>query len=97
MQLSARVVVGIVSFSVAMTGCVLANFFLTMMIGEINRKREEGRQVSYFGMTPPKMLRIFREYRSSFASGNLDTLALTSFAVAVAALISMAVCMGLVG
>ena|GEM_PF-3709943 len=54
-----------------MTGVFLKNMFLIMMIGEINRKRQEGNLVSYFGFIFPKMLQIFREYRSSYPDGKL--------------------------
>jgi hypothetical protein len=32
--------------------------FVIMTIGEINRKKEDARLISYFGFTPPKVLRI---------------------------------------
>jgi hypothetical protein len=59
----AGVIVLIISFGVAVSGIIVANMFLFMMIGEINRKRDEGNLLSYFGFTFPKMLRIFSEYR----------------------------------
>lgn len=63
--MSERLIVGmILSFCFAMSGAFLANMFLTMMIGEINRKRQGGNLVSYFGFTFPKVVRIFSEYRS---------------------------------
>lgn len=65
--MSLRLIVGVISFSVATTGIILANLFLAIMIGEINRKRQDGNLVSYFG---PKILRIFDEYRSSYPTGN---------------------------
>lgn len=91
--MSARTIVGVVSFGSAVTGMFLANMFLTMMIGEINRKREEGNLVSYFGFTFPKMLRIFGEYRRSYPTGKLHVYALSAIALAMLGLISVAVCL----
>ena len=64
--MSTRVIIGIASFCAVMTGLILANMFLFMMIGEINRKRAEGNLVSYFGFAFPKMQRIFSEYRIKY-------------------------------
>jgi hypothetical protein len=57
------------------------------MIGEINRKKEDGRLISYFGFTPPKVLRIFAEYRRLYPNGRLHISALAVFAIAMVALI----------
>lgn len=95
--MSERAIAGIVSFCFVLTGLFLANMFLMMMIGEINRKREEGNLVSYFGFTFPKMLRIFGEYRSLYPDGKLRVYALGSFALAMLGLISVAVCLRIVG
>jgi hypothetical protein len=96
-QLSARFVVGAVSFFVATGFTVLANTFLTIMIAEINRKRGEGDLESYFDFTPAKMRRIFAEYRSLYPRGRLHILALGAFGVAVSGLISVALCLGAFG
>lgn len=95
--MSERVVTGIISFCFAMTGLFLANMFLMMMIGEINRKREEGDLVSYFGFTFPKMLRVFAEYRRTYPSGRLHLCSLGAFAIALLGLISVAVCLHILG
>jgi len=58
-----------------------------MMIGEINRKREDGKLISYFGFTPPKTIRIFDEYRRLYPHGKLHIYALAVFALAMIALI----------
>ena len=50
-----RLIIGIFSLCFAITGLVVANMFLFMMIGEINRKREGENLVSYFGFAFPKM------------------------------------------
>lgn len=91
--MSERTIAGIVSFCLALTGLFLANMFLMMMIGEINRKRQEGNLVSYFGFTFPKMLRVFSEYRRSYPGGKLHAYALGAFALAMLSLIAVAVCL----
>jgi hypothetical protein len=95
--MSARAITGIISFCVTMTGLFLANMFLTMMIGEINRKRPDGSLASCFGFTFPKMVRIFAEYRSSYPNGKLHIYAWAAFALAMIGLISVAVCLHIIG
>jgi hypothetical protein len=97
MLTNARVISGVVSFCKALTGLFLANMFLIMMIGETNRRRQDGSLISYFGFTFQKMLRIFREYRSSYPKGKLHIYALAAFARAMASLVSVAVCLHIVG
>jgi len=80
-----------------MTGMFLANMTLIMMIGEINRKRQEGNLISYFGFTFPKLLRIFREYRSLYPDGKLRIYNLAAFAIAMSALISVGARIGIIG
>jgi hypothetical protein len=91
--MSERAIAGIASLCFVLTGLFLANMFLMMMIGEINRKREEGNLISYFGFTFPKMLRIFGEYRRSYPSGKLHVCALGAFGLAVVGLVSVAACL----
>jgi len=57
----------------------------------INRKKEDGRLISYFGFTPPKVLRIFAEYRRLYPNGKLHIYALTVFTIAMIALIVVGV------
>jgi tellurite resistance protein TehA-like permease len=95
--MSERAIVGIVSFCFVLTGLFLANMFLMMMIGEVNRKRDEGNLISYFGFTFPKMLRIFGEYRRSYPSGRLHVYALGAFGLAMLSLITVAVCARIIG
>lgn len=95
--MSARVIVGIVSICLALTGLVLANMFLFMMIGEINRKRQDGSLVSYFGFTFSKMLLIFGEYRHLYPGGHLHIYALAAFSTAIIGLASVAACLRIIG
>ena len=81
----------------AISGVVLANMFLIMMIGEINRQRREDELISYFGFTFPKMQLIFREYRRLYPRGKLRLYAVTSFAAGMISLIVVAVCLHIIG
>ena len=60
-----------VVFLVLVSSAVVSGYFQNMMIGEINRRRSEGDQMSYVGFTLPKGLRIFREYRNLYPHGKL--------------------------
>lgn len=95
--MSERAIAGVVSFCFALTGLLLANMFLLMMIGEINRKRKEGDLVSYFGFAFPKMLRIFREYRTSSPEGDLHVYTWLAFALGLIGLINVAVYLRILG
>lgn len=97
MLANTRFVIGVVSFGLALTGMFLGNMFLVMMIGEINRKRQDGNLVSYFGFTPSKMWQIFGEYRSSYPKGKAHIYFLVSLALAMAGLVSVAVCLRIIG
>lgn len=87
MQMNLWLVIGIIAFCLALSGVILANMFVIMMIGEINRKREDGKYISYFGFTPPKTIRIFDEYRRLCPNGKLHIYALAVFVLAMIALI----------
>jgi hypothetical protein len=95
--MSTRAIIGIISFCLAMTGLFLANMLLTMMIGEINRKRQDGNLVSYFGFTFPKMAQIFGEYRRSYPNESLHIYALIAFVLALIGLVVAAVCLRIIG
>jgi hypothetical protein len=69
----------IICLCLALTGVFLAGMFGYMMIGEINRKREDGDLISYFGFTFPKLVRIFVEYQRLYPSGRLHIYALLAF------------------
>jgi hypothetical protein len=95
--LDARAILAIISFCLALTGLFVANLLLTMMIGEINRTRKNGTLIFYVGFTFPKVLRVFSEYRASHPNGNLHIYTLVAFALAVASLIGVAVCLRIIG
>ncbi len=93
--MSARVIVGVILFSFVVSGLVLSNIFLLMMIGEINRERKDDKPILYFGSTFPKMLLIFREYKRSYPAGKLHIYSLVAFAIALVALIGVGLCVGI--
>jgi hypothetical protein len=94
--MSTTVVVALISLCLMISGFVSANMFLLMMIGEINRQRQEGDLISYFGFTPLKTLRIFREYRRLYPDGKLHVYSLISFAIAVISLIIVWECLHII-
>jgi hypothetical protein len=95
--MSTRAITGIISFCIAMTGIFLANMFLMMMIGEINRKRPDGNLVSYFGFAPLKVIRIFGEYRGLYPNGRMHMYSFAAIACTMIGLASTAVCFRIIG
>jgi hypothetical protein len=95
--MSARVLTGIILFCVSMTGVFLGNLFLFMMIGEVNRKRPDGEQISYFGHHYFKTKWIFGEYRKLYPEGAIHVYVLISIAVAFSGLVGVAVCCRVIG
>lgn len=95
--MSARMLTGIVLFCISMTGVFLANLFFFKMIGEVNRKRPNGEQISYFGHHYFKTKRIFGEYRTFYPEGNVHICMLISGAVAFSGMVGVAVCMRIIG
>jgi hypothetical protein len=95
--MSARVIIGIVAFCVAGTGVFLGNMLTMIMIAEINRKRQEGDLVSYFGFTPQKSRMIFREYRRLYPNGKLHIYSYLALAAVVSGMITVAVCARIIG
>jgi tellurite resistance protein TehA-like permease len=93
----AGVIVLIIAFGVAVSGIIVANMFLFMMIGEINRKRDEGNLLSYFGFTFPKMLRNSVNTARLYPRGTLHIYSLAAFALGVVGLLVVAVGLRIIG
>ena len=89
------VTLGLIGLSAAVTGLFLANTLVTMMIGEINRKKSDDHLIAYFGFAPPKMGMIFQEYRSLYPEGRLHIYSLAAFGVTVVGLAVALLCIGL--
>ncbi|MGA7615721.1 MAG: hypothetical protein WBX15_11150 [Thermoanaerobaculia bacterium] len=85
----------VIFLCVAMSGAFLANIFLTMMIGEINRKRDDGNLVSYFGFTLPKLVRIWQAYRDYYPNGRLHLYAALSTVSMFAGVFGMLMSLGI--
>ncbi len=60
MQMNLWLVIGIIAFCAALSGVILANMFVIILIGEINRKKEDGRLISYLGFTHPRRASLHR-------------------------------------
>jgi hypothetical protein len=78
-------------------GVFLGNKLTAIMIREVNRKRPEGDQLSYFAFTPQKSRMIVREYRRLYPDGNLHTYSYLALAAVVAGMITAAVCTRIIG
>ena len=97
MQVNARIIGAIVFLGVATTATILANIFATMMIGEINRKRQDRPLLSYFNFTIPKILEMFSEYRLLYPSGKLHIVTSAAVAVGFLGIIGFGICFGIIG
>ena len=95
--MTSRVILGIASLCFSLTGLIVANMFTTMMIGEINRKRQDGNLISYLGYTFPKITRIFHEYRLLYPTGKLRIYALAAIALAIIGMIGAAIAFRIIG
>ncbi len=92
-----RVFLSFAFFCLALTGTIFANKFLTIMIGEINRRRDERSQISYFGFALPKMMRVFSEYRHRYPEGRYHIYSILAFAIGVAGIVGAAISIGMFG
>jgi len=87
MQMTVRNIVALMIFLGAITCIIMVNFILVMMIGEINRKRDAAKQVSYFGFHAGKVMLIFREYKLLYPSRRFGFFAKLLFGCGVALLL----------
>ena len=97
MQISARFIVGVISFGIALTGATLGNMFIIMMIGEINRKKEEGHLISYFGYPPWKTFQVCHEYRRLYPNGKILAYEIVSVVIMLIGFIGVCICVFLLG
>ena len=95
--MSTRLILGIAGFCIAGTAVFLGNMLTMIMIGEINRKREEGNLVSYFGFTPRKSRMIIREYQRLYPNGRLHIYSYLCVSAVVSGMITVAVCARIIG
>ena len=91
--MSPRDLLALISFIVAMACALFANVFLEMMVEKVNQKAAE--QIPFF-MTPPVMVRIFREYRGLYPDGRLHVYAVAAFLSAVLSMLVFALALGLI-
>jgi hypothetical protein len=71
MQVNALVVAAVISFSVGVSAIFLGALLFFAMTGEVNRKREDGNQVSYFDLRPFGRMEVYSEYRRLYPEGRL--------------------------
>ena len=96
MQISAPLIIAIVSFCVGTCCAILSTIYTYIMIGELNRKRPDGNLISYFGFALPKTIQIFREYRRSYPEGRLHIYTWITMALSFIAMFSVFVCLHLI-
>jgi hypothetical protein len=88
-----RFIIGAFCFCVAVGGLIYSNSLLYMMIGEVNRKRPDGKTISYFGFTVVKVFSIVDEYRRLYPHGKLHRYRRACLAVAYCCLAGVAICL----
>lgn len=86
-----KIVAGIVSLCLFLSGGWLGNIFFLMMINDINRRRQDGSFISYI-CGSFKMGEILSEYRRLNPGGKLLTYSLVSFAIGIFGMICSGVC-----
>ena len=82
------IVVPAVLFILAITAVIFANYFVVIMISQLNAKRPPDRQIGYFGFTPWKSASILGEYRADFPNGKALTGAVACICLAVILLLA---------
>jgi len=75
------------TFCAAITCLILAAMFNLMMIGEINRKKADNEQISYFWHNFVKDIKIWTEYRRLCPSGWLHIYLIVSSSLATCLLL----------
>ena len=68
--MSLRVGSLIMSFGGSTISAIAAHFLIVAMTGEINRKKDEHSQLSYFHVSP---VRVLREYKTLYPGGFFST------------------------
>jgi hypothetical protein len=64
------VILFFVFFGTASSACAISSHILLAMVGEVNRKRDDNSQISYFGFSWPT---VWREYRILYPNGRYAT------------------------
>ena len=90
--MTARLIIGTLGFCIAAIGVFVGNKLTKIMIGEINRARQDGQLMSYVWFTPAKGLLISREYQRLYPEGKLLIYSYVAFAVVIAGMLTVAVC-----
>ena len=93
MQIRIQIIIAIISLGGVSICGIVSNIFMTMMVEEINRKKQKGNRVSYIGFTFFKMLRILNEYRLLYPGGQLYLYMRMVFALGMVCLVIVGACL----
>jgi hypothetical protein len=83
-------IAALVAFLLGMTGIVLGNMFWFMIVGEVNRRKTDAEQVSYFGNHFAKAQNVLGEYRKHYPNGKLHFYLYGAITLAVAGIVAAA-------
>ena len=68
-----RLTIGVISFGLAMVGCLFANLTYYAMVDEINKHRPRDKQLEYFGFgTKLMFFDVLNEYRTLYPQSRLQ-------------------------
>ncbi len=90
-------IVAIFSFGMAATAGFTGSLLIFMMIGEVNRKKDDENQIPYFSWHPGKRSAIFSEYRRLYPEGRLFIYLVVAGAVMFMGLGGAFLCLCLMG
>jgi len=90
--MTARLIVGVISFFVMMTGVALGNIAIYSMVECINRTRTVGTEVSQFWWWPGKLQQVLLEYKTLFPAGKFHMYFRVAIALLFGGLVGLAVC-----
>jgi hypothetical protein len=93
--MTTRLIIGLVSFCIAVAGVFTGNLLLIEVIGQINKLRPVTRAVP-FTRTPfatMTIMEILREYRRSYPASKLHIYAKTCLAVGISGFVATAACL----
>jgi hypothetical protein len=96
-QLTPRLIAGLVAFGLAATGAAVGTLLMSAMIEQVNRKKPDDERISDLGSPPFKTFRILDEYHRLYPAGRLRVYYWGSFAFAMISLLGCAVCTGFFG
>ena len=91
----AALVAAIVFFSLAVSFALVSNFVMLAMVGEVNRKLPDDKQISYFWWYASKVSQVLKEYRRLYPAGHLSKYYRVSLALTFTSMLGFAWQIGL--